>query len=377
LRAEGVAICIAFTLWYITGKSSVGNGFMSLTRSRLKKIGKDLKKGQLHEDFEEAYQGLNEYRQLFFPLMTQVNNRCRSVIKKYLSHLESENYIIAQRSKRLESIVMKLERPTNTMQLDTMQDVGGVRVILPTLDDVTTFVKHYPSSRSSISVDKTYDYIANPKEDGYRSIHLVNRLQNKDELSSEKLPMLPIELQVRTEYQHAWATAVEVAGTMEKSSFKTGQWSKEWLNFFVSSSATLSDAENTGTLFSNEALNQVLYVDKKEVSLKLEQLSAYSKSMKIVREQSKLKKYKATTSSEWVVDVNFKDNSYGLYPPQYNQTELLQAHFQLKELHYQRTQTGQIIRLKVATVDELFKAYPNLFLDTSLFVHLMKTILDL
>jgi len=350
---------------------------MSLTRSRLKKIGKDLKKGQSHEDFELAYQGLNEYRQLFFPLMTQVNNRCRSVIKKHLPHLNPDDFIIAQRSKRLESIVMKLERPTNTMQLDTMQDVGGVRVILPTLDDVATFAKHYLGSRSKISVNKTYDYIANPKEDGYRSIHLVNRLENKDEASCEKLPVLPIELQIRTHYQHAWATAVEVAGTMEKSSFKTGQWSKGWLNFFTTSSRVLGHAEQTGLLFPNEGLNRTLNIDYKEAILRLDQLSAYSKSMEIVKKQSRLKKYKATKSSEWVVDVDFKRNSYGLYPPQYNQTELLYAHFELKELHYQQTQTGQIIRLKVGTVDELFKAYPNLFLDTSVFVHIMKTLLTL
>ena len=68
------------------------------------------------------------------------------------------------------------------------------------------------------------DYISNPKDDGYRSIHLVYKLKRE--------PRLFIEIQVRSYFQHIWATAVETFGTLKSSSFKSGHGEKEWLKFF-------------------------------------------------------------------------------------------------------------------------------------------------
>lgn len=59
---------------------------------------------------------------------------------------DKSSVIVAERLKRLDSIVNKLKREKN-MNLWTMQDLGGCRVIVPTVEDVYAFSEKYESSR--------------------------------------------------------------------------------------------------------------------------------------------------------------------------------------------------------------------------------------
>jgi len=79
-----------------------------------------------------------------------------------------KNAIVAMRLKRIPSIIAKLQRFPK-MGLQEMQDIGGCRVILRSL-------KHINRLRRTLMSRGTYrvkDYIKNPKEDGYRGIHLA------------------------------------------------------------------------------------------------------------------------------------------------------------------------------------------------------------
>lgn len=82
------------------------------------------------------------------------------------------NIIVAERLKRLDSIINKLKREP-TMSLWTMQDLGGCRFIVPTIADVYKYSEQYQRSRIRHKLIKKYDYIASPKTSGYRSLHLV------------------------------------------------------------------------------------------------------------------------------------------------------------------------------------------------------------
>ena len=79
---------------------------------------------------------------------------------------------VAERLKRLESIVGKLKREER-MELYRMQDLGGCRMVLPTLDEVYKFSERLQKSRIRHEHKKTNDYIQSPKKSGYRSLHLV------------------------------------------------------------------------------------------------------------------------------------------------------------------------------------------------------------
>ena len=127
--------------------------------------------------------------------------------------------IVAQRLKRLYSITKKLSRFPN-MSLTTMQDIGGCRVIVNKFKDIKKVVKKLKTSSVRHKLKEEYDYINNPKSDGYRSYHLVySYYSNKRKLYNG----LFIEIQVRTKLQHMWATAVETVDAFTHNPLKIGQ----------------------------------------------------------------------------------------------------------------------------------------------------------
>src|SRR5258708_33876344 len=69
------------------------------------------------------------------------------------------------------------------------------------------------------------DYIAQPKTDGYRSIHLIYRYKNPKEASYNGLLL---ELQRRTRLHHGWATPVATRGTVLRQAFKPGHGGVHW-----------------------------------------------------------------------------------------------------------------------------------------------------
>jgi len=113
---------------------------------------------------------------------------------------------VAQRMKRLVSITTKLERnrPTDDnpnrekMKLTQMQDIGGCRAILKDVRSVKKLVDFYKTDRYTENVYRERDYIATPKPDGYRCVHLVYRY---DTISESPLLAgykgLRIEIQIR------------------------------------------------------------------------------------------------------------------------------------------------------------------------------------
>lgn len=120
------------------------------------------------------------------------------------------------------------------MQLYRMQDLGGCRMVLPTLQDVYAYSERFQKSRIRHELKKVNDYIQAPKKSGYRSLHLVYRFKTDtpDKEIYNQYPML-IELQFRTHLQHIWATALETIGLFTNQALKAGQGNEGILRFFV------------------------------------------------------------------------------------------------------------------------------------------------
>lgn len=102
--------------------------------------------------------------------------------------------VVSGRIKRSSAIVAKLAREP-TMRLSRMGDVGGLRVVLPgqrSADDLTERLMQ------DLDVRQARDYVADPKPNGYRAIHLI--VHHDDRL---------IEVQLRTPGQDEWANLVD------------------------------------------------------------------------------------------------------------------------------------------------------------------------
>ena len=148
--------------------------------------------------------------------------------------------LTAQRMKRLESIFRKLSRRP-TMQLSQMQDVGGCRAIMTGVKNLND--RLYEARPLRHIVRPTRDYVINPKDDGYRSVHLMYRFAGK--ASSLPWDKLRIELQLRTKLQHSWATAVETVDTFTGEELKLGLGSEDWGRFFKLMGSVHARLENS------------------------------------------------------------------------------------------------------------------------------------
>lgn len=153
-----------------------------------------------------------------------------------------QDAVVVQRLKRLDTIVGKLQRYPE-MELYRMQDLGGCRVIVPTIEDVYQVVKQLKNSRIRHELCGAKDYIAIPKPDtGYRCYHLIYKYFSE---KNDAYNGLRVEIQIRTKLQHLWATAVETVGLFTDNGLKFNQGSEKWLRFFKLVSALFSIEESS------------------------------------------------------------------------------------------------------------------------------------
>ena len=113
---------------------------------------------------------------------------------------------IKSRLKRLDSIKEKLERKELPFTLDTVEehihDVAGVRVVCSFVDDVYLLADAL-LKQDDITLLERKDYIANPKPNGYRSLHLIVTVPIF--LEHEKR-IMQVEIQLRTIAMDFWAS---------------------------------------------------------------------------------------------------------------------------------------------------------------------------
>lgn len=113
---------------------------------------------------------------------------------------------IKTRLKTLPSITSKLERKGLPVTLENIEaklhDVAGIRVICSFPEDVYQMADAF-LKQDDITLLEKKDYIAHPKESGYRSLHLIVSLPVF--LSKEKR-MVTVEVQLRTIAMDFWAS---------------------------------------------------------------------------------------------------------------------------------------------------------------------------
>lgn len=111
-----------------------------------------------------------------------------------------------RRLKSLNSILGKLQRRNLPLTVDAIKDnlfdVAGVRVICNYRDDVYS-VANYLSAQSDIQVPRVKDYIKNPKQNGYRSLHVIYAVPV---FLSSGPHYTPVEVQLRTIAMDYWAS---------------------------------------------------------------------------------------------------------------------------------------------------------------------------
>lgn len=113
---------------------------------------------------------------------------------------------IKSRIKAPDSIRKKLEKLGMPITLSNMTnylyDIAGIRVICPFISDVYQ-VADMLLKQDDVELVKIKDYIKNPKENGYRSLHVIVKV---DVFFSDQKRKVPVELQFRTIAMNFWAS---------------------------------------------------------------------------------------------------------------------------------------------------------------------------
>lgn len=280
---------------------------------------------------------------------------------------DNPNAIVVQRLKRLDSIAGKLERFPE-MSLYRMQDLGGCRVIVDSIDDVYKSLNHYKQSRIRHKLKKEYDYIQNPKKSGYRSYHMVYQFHSDDNDTYNKNML--IEIQFRTKLQHIWATAIEVMGVYTKSQLKASMGDEEVLRFFTLVSSLFAITEHTPTCPSTSDDYYELVTEIKEMDSKLNiisKLSALSVAIKNTNKKTEGKGY-------YLLRLDLRQKLLKI--SSYMTTEIDLATKIYNDIESYNNPNIDTVLVSATSFETLRAAYPNYFADISKFVKIMREIVE-
>ncbi len=294
-------------------------------------------------------------------------NTFQANLRKKVKTRGFKNAIVAQRLKRVPSIISKLQR-NNSMKLARMQDIGGLRAVVITINQVQLLKNDFVNSRFQHVLAREYDYIKNPKKSGYRGIHLVYKYKN---YRASEYDNLLLEVQIRNKLQHSWATAVETMGTFLNTSLKYSEGPERWLNFFALAGSCFAHYENSpahddfANFSERDLAKQMSQIDN---DLRIsENLHAFSNSIKTIEAKGCRHTYFLIHSQPLehkVTIYGFNSNQLDKASKVYTETE--------KRLGDQKKE--QIVLVSASSFKQLKYAYPNYFLDTTNFITYLKRI---
>jgi ppGpp synthetase/RelA/SpoT-type nucleotidyltranferase len=170
---------------------------------------------------------VEELRERHAGPLRNANANLRHYVRPYFER-NSEVVSVTQRLKKFSTILDKLDRYPK-MRLTSMEDLGGVRAVLPEQVAADEVVRRL---RKNWKVHRYRDYVRKPKSSGYRALHLIVVKQG-----------VKIEVQLRTYLQDYWANQVERDSRHLRVDYKSGKGKDEVHAYYVAMSELLTMRE--------------------------------------------------------------------------------------------------------------------------------------
>ncbi len=324
----------------------------SPSKTKVDKAGETLFNNAFDKNYSEALKTLSLWRVYHAAPLNSFTKTLKTRAQKISPNKE---FIVAQRLKRTPSIVLKLQ-VHKTMRLSTMQDIGGLRAILDNTENVYSLTNLYRSSRTKHELFSLDDYIEKPKADGYRGVHLVYKLT--------KTPSIFLEIQMRSYLQHIWATGVEVFGTLQESSFKSGHGEKKWFKLFSLVSSIFALKEKTPLMKSHQRFSKKSLLTRAKKLIHelqvIEQLSVYTGLYKL----EPLKFSGGRTGNYNLISLNSKTNLIKIESFPVNKIEQASKAYMQLEKKYLGDNSMNVVLVNSGDIKKLKLSYPNYFMDT-------------
>lgn len=172
-----------------------------------------LSPAEMQEVFQEAHRMMEllvDYKDLRMVYGCALQTiRTRFEVLDHEFQLRSQRNPIDSFSTRIksnQSIVGKMARKGIPFSIENMekhiQDIAGIRVICSYQDDIYSLADAL-LRQDDIILLKRKDYIANPKPNGYRSLHLIVKVPV---YFADQRREIPVEVQIRTIAMDFWAS---------------------------------------------------------------------------------------------------------------------------------------------------------------------------
>ena len=316
------------------------------------------------EELKSALSTLNDWRALHMLPM----NSMRGVLRNCADGVDP-HAVVAQRLKRTPTIVDKLKNRQKSMDLGRMHDVGGLRAIVDSVQSVRMVEKNFIQSNTH-ALKRTYDYITEPRVSGYRGIHLVYEYQNPENIDCDGLL---VEIQLRTQLQHLWSTAVETAGFVFQESLKSSQGNKQRLEFFQLVSALFAHEEEQPTSETFRQCTREELIDKLRL---FEESNGVIPLLSAIHVISSDNLPIIDDVSGWLITTTLEPSEVTISPFDKKKQAMATWMYHVFE-NSDECKSGnmQVVLVSTDSIAKLRKAYPNFFLDIGDFVEKVQTLI--
>lgn len=276
--------------------------------------------------------------------------------------------VVVHRLKRLPSIQLKLSiQPT--MKLTKMHDVGGCRAIMDNIFTTSLLIEKYRSQRNIEF--KEYDYIRNPKPDGYRSFHFAIKYRCRS-TARRVFDGLRIEIQIRTKLQNYWATAVETAGTFTGQALKSNIGDEKWKRFFALASCLFAYMENVALVPGTPETRDDVIEELRTVAENINAWSILTGFGYAVHESVE----NAVGAQYFLVVLDLRARTHHTRGFSMFEGKKANEEYRKTEEQFQAIPQVQTVLISASSIAELKSAYPNYYLDTHIFVELLHILMD-
>lgn len=334
---------------------------MYFSRKKISKAGETIMTSNSVEDVNEALKIINVWRyHHLHPLRIMKNRLSKLCEKNRLSPI-----LLSQRLKRLTSIEYKLDL-NEQMGLGGMQDIGGYRAVLKDTKDLEKLKRIILNSKQRHKLEKVNDYINDPKDSGYRSIHFIYKYTSKSVLYND----LRLELQIRTKLQHNWATAVETAGIITKTSLKSSKGPDEWLDFFkiVSSLFAIKEELPVLEIHSDKTMKELM-IDCYKLCHELNVID----TLKALGDTTKHLENQNFPGDYYLINIDIENRRINIKVFEKRQLDIATNEYLKIEKTIVESKNA-VVLVSANSMRLLKKAYPSYFLDTTEFIDALEKV---
>jgi len=342
------------------------------TRGDIDRAGDILTGASTAEQFAKALEVLDNWRATHSYPMHVFKIRLK---RKAL--LVDPKSLTVQRLKRVPAIIKKLGRRYNgrpaTMKLSQMQDIGGCRAVLSNASLARQLCEQY-YLKGDLKHKRVgmKDYIAEPKNDGYRSIHLVYRYTS--DKGKKEYGGLLVEIQIRSKLQHLWATAIETVDFFTRQAIKSNEGRAEWMDFFRLVSSAFARMENCPAVPNTPAIERELYLEikKKEAELNvMKVMKGWTQAVKVFEQ-----KVKQTPKLQYfLLELDIAGEKLNITPYTKDNEQKAILDYAASEKKNRDKKEYDVVLVGADTSTDLKKAYPNYFVDSEEFLANLKKII--